>query len=447
MNAWASARVARVLGTADPDAGSFSGVSTDTRTLAQGALFVALEGERFDAHEFLGEARRKGATAAVVRRGTPAVEELALFEVDDTLVALGKLAHAHRQDITGPVVAITGTNGKTATKEMVATVLGTRWVVYATRANLNNLIGVPLTILQAGDAVDALVVEAGASVPGEIARLKDIIAPSVAVVTNASLGHTEGFGSLEGVLREKLALVAGAPLAVVGTEPEALAAGARRLARRTVVAGTEPPADVRPDAWMLDEDGRGRVTFLGQTVRLPLVGRHQIENAMIALAVGVELGVGAADAVAALADVRLPMGRCEVRRHGELVILDDTYNANPASMLRALEAAQQMRGARPLVVVLGTMLELGEQAAAEHVRIAQHVVALEPSLVAAVGEFVPAFGAYAPTLGDRLITAGDPDTLGAHLAARLTGDELVLVKASRGVKLERTIAHLIPRTG
>src|SRR5213594_360503 len=238
---WTSDEVAAALGVPAPAKLVFSSISTDTRHLTPDTLFVALKGDKFDAHRFLDKAEAGGATAAVVRRGTPPVAGLAFFEVEDTLTALGLLARARRRMLPEgtPVVAITGSSGKTSTKEMIRAALSARYRVHATTANLNNLIGVPLTILGAPEDTEALVVEAGASVPGEIAKLRAIIEPSIAVITNASFAHVEGFGSLAGVMREKLALVDGVPVAVVGTEPAELAAEARRRTR-TVVAGRAP---------------------------------------------------------------------------------------------------------------------------------------------------------------------------------------------------------------
>ncbi|MEB3323458.1 MAG: Mur ligase family protein, partial [Synechococcaceae cyanobacterium] len=189
MIAWSVERIAQALVTDVPGAvAPFTTVGTDTRALVPGALFVALRGERFDGHAFLAAARDAGATGAVVLDGTPDVEGLLLFRVPDTLAALGRLATARRRTIAGPVVAITGTNGKTATKELTARALGPAWTVHATRANLNNEIGVPLTILEAPAETEALVVEAGASVPGEIARLRRVIEPTAAIVTNVAEG-------------------------------------------------------------------------------------------------------------------------------------------------------------------------------------------------------------------------------------------------------------------
>src|SRR5881398_340014 len=273
VTAWDSARVANALGVSGPKGLRFTGVSTDTRHLTPGALFVALQGDRFDAHAFLAQARAQGAAAAVVRTGTPPVEGLPFFEVADTLAALGLLARARRLWLPpgSPVVAVTGSSGKTSTKELIRAVLGTTFRVHATGGNLNNLVGVPLTILGAADDAEALVVEAGASVPGEIARLRDVIEPTIAVVTNVGYAHVAGFGSLEGVLREKLALVPGAGVAVVGTDPPALARAARRLTR-TVVAGTGSGADVRPDAADLDDAGHPRITWAGRSVTVPVLG-------------------------------------------------------------------------------------------------------------------------------------------------------------------------------
>jgi UDP-N-acetylmuramoyl-tripeptide--D-alanyl-D-alanine ligase len=191
VSRWTAARVRELLDVpAGPDGDArFTAVLTDTRAIVPGALFIALAGERFDGHDYLGAAARAGAAGAVVRRGAALPPGLAGFEVDDTLRAYGRLARARRRELRGPVIAVTGTNGKTSTKEMLAAVLGTRYRVHATRANLNNLVGVPLTILDAPEETEALVVEAGANLPGEIARCREIIEPSLVVVTNAVAGH------------------------------------------------------------------------------------------------------------------------------------------------------------------------------------------------------------------------------------------------------------------
>jgi UDP-N-acetylmuramoyl-tripeptide--D-alanyl-D-alanine ligase len=442
---WDSRLVADTLGVADPGAGRFSAISTDSRHLGPGALFVALRGERFDAHDFLAQARERGAAAAVVRRGTPAVQGLALFPVADPLAALGALARARRRRLPAgsPVVAITGSSGKTSTKELVRAALAVRFTVHATAGNLNNLVGVPLSVLGAPAGSDALVIEVGASVPGEIARLRDIVEPTIAVVTNVGPAHLAGFGSLDAVLREKVSLVEGAPVAVVGTEPPALAAEARARTR-TVVAGTTPAAALRAASVDLDTTGACTLRWEGRSVTVPLFGVHQADNAMVALAVAIEAGVAAPAAFAALAAARVPGGRGRVVAAGALTIIDDTYNANPASLARAVESAALLarRQDRPLAVVVGTMLELGEESARLHAAAAAEIMRRDPALVGAVGEFAAAFAPYRSQLGARLVDAVDAEGLGPRLRAALRGNEVVLLKASRGVALERVLPHL-----
>ena len=443
MIAWDASHVAGVLGAEQRIDGRFESVSTDTRSLKRGALFVALVGEKFDGHKFLEEARERGTLGAVVKRGTAPVDGLGYFEVNDTLAALGLLACERRREIAGPVVAVTGSNGKTATKEMLAAALGTKWVVHATRENLNNLVGVPLTVLDAPAICDCLVVEVGASEPGEVARLRRVVEPSIGVVTNVAVAHLEGFGTVERVLQEKISLLENVQLAVVGTNPPSLAARAAEVAQRVVTAGLGEAARVRPADWGLDARGRGWLDRGGVRVALPLVGRHQLDNALLALAVAEELGLDRESVAAALGKVRLPPGRCEVLTGGDRTVLHDAYNANPASLTALLETARVLRGGRPLVVVLGTMLELGDNSAKLHAEMAGAVMAAEPDMVAVLGEFVPAFERFARDLGDRLLTADDPESLGRLVAGRLSGGELVLVKGSHGMRLERAVPYLL----
>jgi UDP-N-acetylmuramoyl-tripeptide--D-alanyl-D-alanine ligase len=427
-----------------PAARTFTRILTDTRTIEAGALFVALVGERFDGHDYLEAAVAAGATGVVVREGARVPAGVTAFHVPDTLRALGLLARARRRDIKGPVVAITGTNGKTSTKEMLAAVLATRHRVYATRANLNNLVGVPTTILEAPDGTEALVVEAGANLPGEIARYREIIEPSLVIVTNAVQGHLEGFGSLAGVVAEKLALTDGAPLAIVGTEPPALAEGARRRARAVRTAGLRS-ADVTPDGVELGPDARPVLRFGETRFTLAARGLHQADNATRVWAVVEALDLDRAASGRALEHFAIPSGRGDLLEQGGLTILNDCYNANPQSFRAAIATARALRSGRRLVFIVGTMRELGENAPALHAEIAAALVELSPDLLAAVGEFVPALAPYAAGLGERLVTAPDPVALGPLVASRLQGGEVVVLKASRGVALERILPALTNR--
>jgi UDP-N-acetylmuramoyl-tripeptide--D-alanyl-D-alanine ligase len=426
------------------DPATFASISTDSRAISRGALFVALVGERFDGHDHLTGAAAAGAKAAVVRRGTAPVPGLALLEVDDTLRAFGLLARACRRSLQGPVVAVTGSNGKTSTKEMLAAVLGTKYRTYATRANLNNLVGVPLTILEAPADTQALIVEAGANLPGEIARYREIIEPSITIVTNAVAGHLEGFGSLAGVVAEKLSLTDGVPLAIVGVDPPLLAEGARSRAKQTRTAALHD-ADLTPERVTLDQTARPVVTIEGHTFVLAARGLHQADNAIRVWAVVQALGLDGAAAAAALERFSIPAGRGELLQEGALTILNDCYNANPQSFRAVIATAAAIRGPRRLVFVAGTMRELGNDSPALHQEIAEALVDLHPELLAAVGDFVPALEPYAGALRHRLVTAPDPMALAPVLAQHLRGDELVVLKASRGVALERILPALKAR--
>ena len=444
--AWTAKDVTRALGL--PAASwdhAYAGVSTDTRSLKEQDLFVALKGERFDAHDFLSDARMVGVGAVVVRHKTPRWPGFDWFEVDDTLVALGQLARHRREAFAGPVVAITGTTGKTSTKELAAAALGARFRVHKSGRNLNNLVGVPLTLLAAPVEAEVAVIECGASVPGEIARLRDIARPDVAVVTTVGEGHLEGFGSLDRVFDEKVALLAGVATAVVGTTPARLADAARQSAKRVVTAGLDPAADWTAEAVTLLADGRSSFTVRGVEIELPLRGRHMVANALVALAIADCLGVALPDAAAALAQASLPAGRSEVLELGGMMVINDCYNANPLSFAAALDLLAAVRGDRRAVVVAGTMRELGEASRDLHRAIAEKIVEARPDVVAAIGDFIPAFEA----LGDKLksqqfLTGRTPEEVAALLRESLRPGDVVLLKASRGVQLERLIPLLWP---
>lgn len=436
-----------------PEASSYASVGTDTRTLEEGALFVALRGENFDGHAFLAQAAEKGARAAVVDRVPEDAPPLRYYRVPDTLMALGRLGRYHRRELGGRVAAITGTNGKTTTKEMARAVLATRYATHATSGNLNNLIGAPLTLLAAREGAEALVVEVGTNAPGEIARLAELVEPDVGIITGVAEGHLEGFGTLEGVLREKTSLLtrltSGEPggMAIVADEPASLAERARSLTRRVRVAGWTDRADDDLRAADLRIDDRGTVHFRwqGRQGTLPFGGAAHVRNALLALALGLEWGVDPDDALAALAVLEPPKLRGETRRFGELTVLVDCYNSNPASLAAAVETMTRMprRGGR--VVVVGSMLELGARSEALHRRSAEALAAADLDLIVATGLFAAAFRALDAGLGDRLILAEDPmDALGP-MTAQMTGDEVVLLKGSRGVAMERLLPELETR--
>ncbi len=417
----------------------YRGVSTDSRTVGEGDLYVALEGERFDGHDFVAEAFGRGATGAVVSR-PGALDGGALYPVPDTLVALGALAAHRRRALTAPVVGITGSVGKTTTKDLSRGALSGALVVHATRANLNNRIGVPLTLLAAPSEAEVVVLEMGSNEPGEIAILAAIARPDIGVVTTVGEGHLEKLGSVHGVLEEKLDLLRGLAAGgqcIVGDEPDFFVEEARLVCPRIRVAGWSERADegLRPENVEVDHWGMHRFRWRGQSVTLGLSGRHGVANALLALAVSELLGVPAKVAVKGLAEVTAEGMRGEVRRIGGLSVIVDCYNANPLSVRAALDLLESHHASRR-VVVLGSMLELGESARSLHRSVLEDALARDIDLVVATGIFAEVANGEESADPDRLLVAQDWGAAYPELRPRLAGDEVVLLKASRGVALE-----------
>jgi UDP-N-acetylmuramoyl-tripeptide--D-alanyl-D-alanine ligase len=384
-----------------------------------------------------------GATALVVSR-IDAVAGLGVpvFVVNDTRAALGALGRYRRRAWNGPVVGVVGTNGKTSTKELIRAALDSRLEVHATTGNLNNLVGVPHTLLAIPDHADVAVVEMGTNHPGEVAALRDIVEPTIVVVTSIAEEHLEGLGDLDGVLREELSACDGVGVAVVpASQPEVVAEASRR-ARRVVAAGLGA-GDVAAERHALALDGSGTALVSGVEVKVPLRGAHNLRNAMLALAVAQELGITVEDAARGIAKMKLPPMRSNVEQLGRATLINDAYNSNPGSARAAIELLSHAGGAgasRQRVAVLGTMLELGPTAPRLHDEIARAALDANVDVIAGVGEFAAALERVnAPK--DRIVTAIDADDLWSSLAPRLEPDAIILLKGSRGVRLER----LVPR--
>jgi UDP-N-acetylmuramoyl-tripeptide--D-alanyl-D-alanine ligase len=445
---WTIARVAHALRDEGLDAiprddRPVARITTDTRQIARGDCFVALIGEKFDAHDFLREAVERGAMALVVSRpelttslGVP------VFAVRDTLVALGALARYRRRAWSGTVIGIGGSNGKTTTKELIRAALGACLSVHATTGNLNNLIGVPLTLLAMPDDADVAVIEMGINIPGEMARLRGIVEPEIAVMTSVSEEHLEGLGSLEGVMREESELFQGAQLAIVPAAQPEIAAAAKGRAARVVSAGLDA-GDVRASRWSAGADGVGEIELDGVAVRPPARGAHNLRNAMLALAVARELGLSMADAARGIARATFPSMRMEMAPIGKAgaTLINDAYNASPASMRAAIDVLAGSGAGRQRVAVLGSMRELGVHAPRLHEEIARAALASPVEIVAGMGEIGEALQRVGG--GDpRVVVATDVEELWTALAPRLARDAVILLKASRGVKLERLVPPL-----
>lgn len=419
----------------------YTGVCTDSRDVSKGQLYVALVGDRFDGHDFVADAVSKGARGAVVSREPLADPEVRLYPVEDTLVALGALAAYRRGHLRAPVVAITGSSGKTTTKDLTAAALSSTKRVHATRGNYNNRIGMPLTLLAAPEDAEAVVLEMGSNEPGEIRTLAQVARPDIGVVTTVGEAHLEKLGSLDGVLQEKLDLLRGLAdggRCVVGDEPARLAEQARAFCPRLRIAGwsERADADLRPGDAEVDVFGSYEFRWRDQTVVMPLPGKHAVADAMIALAIADLLGVSPKDAVRGLASAQTNPLRGEVRRVGTLTVIVDCYNANPQSVRAALDVLEGQGAAARRVAVLGSMLELGGESARLHREVLKDALCRDVDLVVATGAFSEAARDLGARDASRLITASDWEEAYPLLRERLAGDEVVLLKASRGVALE-----------
>lgn len=426
---------------------SFAGVSTDSRVPSAGGLFVALKGPRFDGHEFVDQAGDGGAVAAMVSRNVGT--SLPLLIVRDTRTALGSLGAAWRHGSLATVVAVTGSNGKTTVKEMLNAILARRGRTLATRGNLNNEIGVPLTLLRLRDAHQFAVIEMGANHQGEIGYLTRLAAPDVAVVTNAAAAHLEGFGSVENVARAKGEIFSGlsdAGIAVINADDPhheiwRQAAGDRRM----LSFGLHEPADVMAD-WYAEPDGSQLALRTPQgscELRLPLPGIHNVMNALAAAAASQAAGVDLATVCEGLQSVGAMRGRLQVRGQLDGVrIIDDTYNANPASLEAALQVLISGKGEKWLV--MGDMAELGLQSDVLHAQAGRLARAAGVTRLLTLGQ---ASRAAAEAFGGGADHFDECEDLISALRRDWPPGGALLVKGSRSMRMERVIEALLGARG
>lgn len=423
----------------------FTGVATDTRALTAGSLFVALRGARHDAHDLLDEAARGGAAGVIIERQVPVA--LPRILVPDTRRALGDLAAAWRARFSLPLVAITGSNGKTTVKEMLASILRGLGPVLATAGNRNNEIGVPLTLFELGAEHRYAVLELGANHPGEIARLVDLARPTVAAITLCAPAHLEGFGDIVGVARAKAEIFSrldAAGTAVINGDDAFAsdwqrAAGGARTLRFGLGAGNEVSAEN-----IIWDRSKSRMHFILRCagsaidIDLALPGTHNVRNALTAVACAVALGIDPVAIAAGLALMRSVAGRLEQKcgRNGA-VLLDDTYNANPGSLAAAVQALLQYPGEHWLV--LGDMGELGPDAAELHHRAGVAARAAGVEHLVTIGELARhATAGFGP--GARHFA--NIESAIESLSQALRPHAVILIKASRAMRLERIVAAL-----
>lgn len=458
----ARAASGRIVASTLPLDAPLAGISTDTRTLVPGEAFVALRGHNFDAHDHIAAAVAAGATALVVDEARmddvrAVAGDATVITVPDTLFALGEIAKTHRSTWKGTLYAVTGSAGKTTTKEMMAAALALAGTVHKTSGNWNNRVGLPKTLLGLRDEHQIAVIEMGTSEPGEIARLAEIAAPKIGVITNIGSAHLEKLGTLEGVAKEKGALFVALPhdgVAVVNVDDPRVVDAATRSGAAHVTYGTSEEAQVRVLTTGRSDDGRIVVMFdvQGHTVSGPLamLGRHNALDAAAAIACAVMAGVSPEAALAAVSEVVVGSHRLTYLDAHGVNVLDDSYNANPVSMEAGLATLAEYAGPSRRVAVLGEMMELGTEAEAAHKELGVKAARTGLERLWAVGAWADTVRDGAITAGmkpDAVVTATDAGEICAEVAREVDLGDWVLVKGSRGGRLERVVEALAKGVG
>ncbi|MBA4395928.1 MAG: UDP-N-acetylmuramoyl-tripeptide--D-alanyl-D-alanine ligase [Syntrophus sp. (in: bacteria)] len=446
----------------EPDS-TFEGVSTDSRQIGKGNIFLCLRGENFDGHRFLAAAVASGAAGIVIQRDAPETsiamqEKIPVIVVEDTLEALGDIARCWRKKLAVPVIAITGSSGKTTTKEMTAGILGLTKNVLKTEGNLNNRVGLPLTLLRLAPRHEVAVVEMGTNMPGEIGCLTRIAEPDIGLITNIGAAHLEKLKSLAGIREEKGALFENMNrngIAVINCDDKATAFLGHRRQGRQITFGLKHGADV--SARDVRKTGPVGIAFrlsAGQgdmPVRMQVSGGHNLYNALAAAAASLAYGADLASICQGLESFRGVPGRFEIQalQNGAHVI-DDSYNANPASVREALKTLKELRGSADSTVILGDMLELGNRAAAWHRKTGRQAAETGVKTLIVMGDHRRDTAAGAMEGGmaaTGIFICESPEQMRDQLKFLLKAEDWVLVKGSRKMKMERIVRMIFDMFG
>lgn len=426
-----------------------NGVSIDSRAASVGSLFVAIKGDNHDGHQYVPSLAGH-CVAAITDRAMET--SLPCFQVADTQVALKQLAQYWRDKVTSNVVAITGSCGKTTTRELLRAILAENFSVMASKKSHNNDIGVPLSLLQATLDDDCLVLEAGTNYPGEIERHSRLIRPSIAIILMASMAHTEGLGSLDGVVKEKGDLLLGLQangVAILNRDDPSFAVWEQRVkpSQRLVSFGLHPDATIRAEAVTVADDGTVsfclRTAELSLPLHLPMLGRHNVSNALAAIAAALTLGANSDSIQAGLDATAFEPRRLQIKKTARgITLIDDSYNANPKSMQAALQVLADMPGEKK-VFVMGAMGELGEQSAQLHREVGEQAKALGISCLHGYGE--DAAGAV-DAFGEGGYYWSEQAKLIEQLQAELSADTVVLIKGSNAMRMDLIVKALMEST-
>ncbi|MFC3882479.1 UDP-N-acetylmuramoyl-tripeptide--D-alanyl-D-alanine ligase [Bacillus songklensis] len=427
------------------------GVSIDTRTIEEGNLFVPIKGEKFNGHEFVQKAIESGASATLWNRNEPNMpENIPVLLVEDTLTALQQLSKQYRDQLGVKVVGVTGSNGKTTTKDMIFSVLSTSYQVLKTEGNFNNHIGLPLTMLRLTEETEIAILEMGMSSRGEIELLSQLAAPHVAVITNIGESHLLDLGSRDGIAEAKLEIISGLQeeglLIYNGDEP-LLTSRVEKMAIKTVTFGKTSDVDLHP--LTIEQQKQSTLFTISQapdvTYEIPVLGVHNVHNALAAIAVGRFFNIPFSTIAEGLNTLRLTNMRMEmIPSHKGFDIINDAYNASPTSMKAAISLLEDLKGYGQKFIVLGDMLELGAQEKSFHYEVGQIINPQKIDYVFTCGKLGLEIAKGAETTFEkgRVQHFGDKKQLVQHLAPLIQKGDVVLVKASRGMRLEEVVEAL-----
>ncbi|KPK77372.1 MAG: hypothetical protein AMJ89_02530 [candidate division Zixibacteria bacterium SM23_73] len=431
------------------------GVSIDSRTIKRGNLFVAISGERFDGHQFVSEATNKGASLVIIsKEKTNQVKkdelgEIPVVLVEDTKKALRDIAFWHRNKFEIPAVAVTGTNGKTTTKDMIAEVLSSKFRVLKSIKSYNNLIGVPLTLFELERDTQVLVLELGMSNPKEIGILTKTAKPNLGVITNIGPAHLESMQSLEKIAQAKFELLDNMPsphTSVLNADDEFLAERIKNSREKTISFAIKNEADFKANELTISDEGYIGFKVNGKlNINLKLLGEHNVYNALAAFAVGTLLGVEEEKIKRCLEKYKPSELRMELVRFASIEVINDSYNANPVSMANALKTLRQMKNEGRKIAVLGDMLELGEKTLDYHFKLGRSAAESGIDLLLTVGKHSPAIGQGAKEHGmdkEKILAFDNNEKVSSYLLENLKAGDLVLIKGSRKMKLEEVVLSL-----
>lgn len=447
------AEFARATITAGNPAVTVTQISTDSRTIQPGEFFVAIRGDNFDGHRFVEQVAKRGAAGALVDQGWTGTlpEDFAILRVADTLVGYQQIAGEYRRCLPLKVIAITGSNGKTSTKDFVAAALGRRFRVTKTEGNFNNHIGLPRTMLEATAEDEIAVWELGMNHPGEIGALAALATPDVGIITNIGVAHIEFMGSREAIAQEKGALaeaIGAAGTMILNADDPLSESIAQRTKAKIVFVGVKQGV-VRAEDITQSAAGSEFTIMEGAhrcRAQLPVPGLHMVQNALLAVAAGRLFGLSTEECAAGLASAPLTKARLQLRDIGGVQFLDDSYNANPESMKAALRTLVELESAGRRIAVLGQMSELGSESERGHAEVGECAADLGIDHLIAIGELGAAIARAAEAAGLEKTTAvADPKQAAEALAEMVAPGDLVLVKGSRSARTERVLEEFSNR--